>query len=150
MPGKRQARSDSASGAKDATTTRLFGTRLEARRRLLFIVLSCLVGTVGLTAGSREVFAVAAVSLLLGLVGTLGDLYLQKRRDDMYASVVRECNKETELLWFITLYEAVRTRQLASEDIVKLPRSSELQNTIAGSVLNDKSSRDLRGIQDAS
>jgi hypothetical protein len=95
------------------------------------------VGAAGLTAGSKEVLAVAALSLLLGLVAILGDVYLQKRRDDMYASAVRERGLGTELLRFITLYEAVRSGQLASADIVRLLTPSDSESETEESNMSD-------------
>jgi hypothetical protein len=126
MAGNRQAGSESDSEAKDITRpTSPFSAKPGTRRRALFVTLPCLVGAIGLTAGSRAITTGAALSLLLGLVAALGDLYLQKRRDDIYASAVREPSQGTERLRLLALYEAIRSRQLTSGDIVTLLQPSD-------------------------
>jgi hypothetical protein len=51
------------------------------RRRVLLVLLTCLVGVAGLTQDSKVTAAIAAISLVLGVIGVLGELQLRKWQD---------------------------------------------------------------------
>jgi hypothetical protein len=72
---------------------------------------------------------VAAVTWSLTVAG---ELLLQKRRDDVLARIAREGERKIALIHALTVYEAIRSRQLASEGIVKLLRSPEGRGDAGG------------------
>jgi hypothetical protein len=69
--------------------------------------------------------AAAVLAMLIGLLEVVGNLFLQKRRDDLLAEMARHGEHKNDLIRALSVYEAVRSRQLASESIVRLLRPVE-------------------------
>jgi hypothetical protein len=102
------------------------------RRRTVLLALPGLSGVAGLLVADPQTALVMAVAAWF--LAVAGDLLLQKRRDDVIATTVREGGREGKakiaLIHELATYEAIRSGQLASEDIVKLLKpASEVKPT---------------------
>jgi hypothetical protein len=90
-----------------------------ARRRALLVLLPGAIGSISLAGAGYKTLALIAA--LIAVLGVLGEFWLQKRRDDVFAKTVDKCEGPTnEILQAVTVYEAVRSHQLASADIARL------------------------------
>ena len=69
---------------------------------------------------SRESAVVVFVAILAWLLDVVGRWLLQKRRDDVFADTVRKGEDKTDITRAISICEAVRSRQLTSDAIVRL------------------------------
>ena len=74
----------------------------------------------------------AVVAILVGLIEVLGTLFLQKRRDDLLTETTRRSERKIDLINAISVYEAVRSRQLTSDGIVRLLRPPEPEHRDPG------------------
>ena len=99
------------------------GSRRAWRRRTTLLSLPGLSGVAGLLAADPQTALVMAVAAWV--LAVAGDLLLQKRRDDVLAITAREGETKIALIRALTIHEAVRSGQLASEDIVKILKPTE-------------------------
>jgi hypothetical protein len=74
---------------------------------------------------SHESTVVVIVAVVVWLLAVVGRFFLQKRRDDVFADTVRQGENKTDIMRAISIYEAVRSRQLTPEAIVRLLKPSE-------------------------
>jgi hypothetical protein len=125
-----RAESGRVSGiARTSWLSRRFHVRPESTRRVLVVLLPGFASVSALVADSKIVVVIATFCSFLGVILVIVELLLEKRRDDMFASTVKEGRGKAELLRSITIHEAVRSKQLSSGDIVKLLRPSEPEKT---------------------
>jgi hypothetical protein len=89
-----------------------------------------LIGIAGLSTVNYK--AVAVLAMLFGLLEVAGNLFLQKRRDDLLAETARRGVRKIDLIHAISVYEAVRSRQLTSDGIVRLLRPLEPDSRDSG------------------
>ena len=69
---------------------------------------------------SRESVIAVIVALSIWLLDVVGRLFLQKRRDDVFAAIARADENKIDIMRAISIYEAVRSRQLTPEALVSL------------------------------
>jgi hypothetical protein len=89
-----------------------------------------LIGIAGLSTVNYEAGVVLA--MLIALLEVVGKLFLQKRRDDLLAETARYGECKIDLIHAISVYEAVRSRQLTSDGIVRLLRNPEPEHRDPG------------------
>jgi len=78
------------------------------------------VGAVGAWLTGHNVIAVSA--LLVTAVLSAAELWIAKRRDDLFRTVVTQRRPDPDVLRALTTHEAVRSRLLSSEDAARLLR----------------------------
>jgi hypothetical protein len=93
-----------------------------ARWRIVLLVPS-FIGIAGLSTINYK--AAAVLAMLVGLLEVVGNLFLQKRRDDLLAETAKHGERKIDLIRALSEYEAVRSRQLTSDGIVRLLRPLE-------------------------
>ena len=101
-------------------------TLASVRHRLVLIVAPCLAGIGGLLSVNYRLAGVLAGLTLL--IEVIGNLFLQKRRDEVFAHIVRKNESRIDTIRAIGIYETLRSRQLTSDDIAKLLRPEMLDN----------------------
>src|SRR5690348_18369815 len=69
--------------------------------------------------------AAAGAIVLAALTGLtiIGELWIVKRRDDVFSKIASQPHTDIEVLRQVTIHEAVRAGRLSSEDTVRLLRS---------------------------
>ena len=69
--------------------------------------------------------AAAGAIVLAALTGltVIGELWIVKRRDDVFSKIASQPHTDIEVLRQVTIHEAVRAGRLSSEDTVRLLRS---------------------------
>jgi hypothetical protein len=110
-------------GRRSARLISLISAALRARRRSTLALVPGLASIVGLAPVGYRISVILAV--FVWVVVVLVKLLLEKRRDDVFAEKVRTAENTIDLIRAITINEAVRSRQLTSDDIVKLLKSSD-------------------------
>lgn len=95
-----------------------------ARRTAVAVVLPSVISCISFAATGH--MAIVVITALIGALILTGEIWLQKRRDDIFIKKVDK-NKATtiEILRAVTIDEAVRSRQLTSDDIVRLFRPDD-------------------------
>ena len=102
---------------------RLTSAKGAGRYRSLLVLGPGAAGIAGFA--SRESTVAVIVAVLVWLLDVVGRWLLQKRRDDVFADTVRKGEDKTDIMRAISIYEAVRSRQLTSDAIVRLLRPPE-------------------------
>jgi hypothetical protein len=95
---------------------------LRARWQIALLAPS-FIGIAGLSTVNYR--AAAVLAMLIGLLEVVGKLFLQKRRDDLLAETARHGEHRIDLIRALSVYEAVRSRQLTSDGVVRLLRPLE-------------------------
>jgi hypothetical protein len=78
-------------------------------------------GALGATGASLDGHQVIALGTLLVTTATIaGELWIAKRRDDLFSKVATQHKVNPVVLRALTIHEAVRNGLLSSEDTVRL------------------------------
>lgn len=91
---------------------------MTAGRRTFLTLEPGVVGATGV-ASHESLLAVIAMTLIW-VIKIAVRFLLQKHRDNVFADTVRKSDSKAELMRAISIYEAVRSRQLTPETIVRL------------------------------
>jgi len=109
--------------------------------RPLFRYVTILGGALGTTGASLSGHQLVAMSTLL-VTGVIiaGELWITKRRDDLFNKVVLQREVDPAVLRALTVHEAVRSGLLSSRDTVRLLQAAPDRNRVVTVKRIDRSS----------
>jgi hypothetical protein len=82
-------------------------------------------GSTGASLGGHQIIAISTLLVTAAIIAA--DLWIGKRRDDVFKKVVMQPEVNPAVLRALTVHEAVRSGLLSSEDTVRLLRGDAVE-----------------------